>query len=420
MSTISSNTRRVAIEEKYLPGKERTGAALCLSGGGYRAALFHLGVCRRLNELGLLAKFKSISAVSGGSIFAAHLARRIHEVGDCCFTDYEGQVAGRFRQFVKTDIRTSPAFDEILKVWNAAAGSEALARKYEEHLVGEMTLADLPPTKQFPAFIFSATDLSFGVDWVFSAEHVGDYQGGYMDKAKAAAIPLAKAVAASSCFPPVFRPMPMNLDPSDLEGGHAEKTDPNHRHDFVRQIALSDGGVYDNMGLEPVWKSHKTIFVSDGGKPFRFSLAHDPLQQLHRIHDVMADQAEALRKRWLVAGYLRGDYSGAYLGIRNCVSDFPGADTAGYSKDLAVHLISNIRTDMDKFSDDEIAVLENHGYTLVDAAYKAHACPPGTAVPPIKPPNARWWPLSATPPAEFETQIRMALADSGKTRILGH
>ena len=47
--------------------------ALCLSGGGYRAALFHLGAVRRLNEVGLLAQFDAIASVSGGSILAAHL-----------------------------------------------------------------------------------------------------------------------------------------------------------------------------------------------------------------------------------------------------------------------------------------------------------------------------------------------------------
>jgi len=132
MSTASSEKRRATTEEKYLPAKHRTGSALCLSGGGYRAALFHLGVCRRLNELGLLAKFNAISAVSGGSIFAAHLACRLVHVGDACFADYEGTIAVPFRQFVKIDVRTGPAIKEWMpwEWWNAAAGSEALACKY--------------------------------------------------------------------------------------------------------------------------------------------------------------------------------------------------------------------------------------------------------------------------------------------------
>jgi NTE family protein len=65
--------------DRYLPlsKDERRGVALCLSGGGYRASLFHLGVLRRLNELGTLTRVDTVSAVSGGSILAAFLAQRI-------------------------------------------------------------------------------------------------------------------------------------------------------------------------------------------------------------------------------------------------------------------------------------------------------------------------------------------------------
>src|ERR1051325_2468873 len=53
--------------------KPQPGMALCLSGGGYRAMLFHLGAFIRLNEAGLLPKLKKISSVSGGSISAGVL-----------------------------------------------------------------------------------------------------------------------------------------------------------------------------------------------------------------------------------------------------------------------------------------------------------------------------------------------------------
>lgn len=43
---------------------------LALSGGGYRAMLFHVGALWRLNELGELGRLTHISSVSGGSIAA--------------------------------------------------------------------------------------------------------------------------------------------------------------------------------------------------------------------------------------------------------------------------------------------------------------------------------------------------------------
>ena len=64
--------------EEQSPDNRKT--ALCLSGGGYRAALFHLGVLRRLNELSILTSIDTFTSVSGGSILAAHLAKCYTEV----------------------------------------------------------------------------------------------------------------------------------------------------------------------------------------------------------------------------------------------------------------------------------------------------------------------------------------------------
>src|SRR4051812_40338900 len=49
------------------------GIALALSGGGYRAMLFHTGALIRLNELGLLSQLKRVPGLSGGSISAGFL-----------------------------------------------------------------------------------------------------------------------------------------------------------------------------------------------------------------------------------------------------------------------------------------------------------------------------------------------------------
>jgi NTE family protein len=52
---------------------DRTKPALALSGGGFRATLYHLGALKRLNELKYLSRFERISSVSGGSIAAGML-----------------------------------------------------------------------------------------------------------------------------------------------------------------------------------------------------------------------------------------------------------------------------------------------------------------------------------------------------------
>jgi Patatin-like phospholipase len=65
-------TRRA---DNALPGLREPALAICLSGGGYRAMLFHVGALRRLNEFGLLSVIDRVSSVSGGSITAAAAAR---------------------------------------------------------------------------------------------------------------------------------------------------------------------------------------------------------------------------------------------------------------------------------------------------------------------------------------------------------
>src|SRR5439155_18081808 len=97
---------------KYQPNQERAGWALCLSGGGFRAALFHMGALRRLNELGLLSKMRTISSVSGGSVANGLLARlwtklaaKRDPIGSFAgFAEYESKL----QQFCARDIRSGP------------------------------------------------------------------------------------------------------------------------------------------------------------------------------------------------------------------------------------------------------------------------------------------------------------------------
>ena len=74
---------------------------------------------------------------------------------------------------------------------------------------------------------------------------------------------LARAVAASSCFPRSISPLPAPLDPSLLTGGAAP---PGPARDAaIRHLALADGASHAHLGLDPVWKSHTTVLVSEAG-----------------------------------------------------------------------------------------------------------------------------------------------------------
>src|SRR5262249_48949493 len=121
-----------------MSSKARSGIALCLSGGGFRASLFHLGALRRLHELGVLQRVDKISSVSGGSIFTGFLADRLVQLTRAKTIeglDWEQDIAVPFRAFVHRDLRTWPILAHIL--WNWAWPSfraHHLERRYRDRI----------------------------------------------------------------------------------------------------------------------------------------------------------------------------------------------------------------------------------------------------------------------------------------------
>ena len=392
----------------YLPPDNRHGVALCLSGGGFRAALFHLGALRRLNELGVLGHVDTLSAVSGGSILAAHLVEAIPDWPAPGATipaaDWEQRVAAPFRAFAGKNLRTVPILMRLLP-WNWFRGAtmvEALARR--EAALTHRTLNELP---ERPAYLFCATDMVYGAYWVFARERVGDnwYVG---ERRPAPTWPVARAVAASSCWPPVFDPLPLRLRPDEYTG-HKEP-DPD-RATHLAHMSLTDGGVYDNMGLEPVWNTARVVLVSDGGGTFHYESRWNLIQRVMRYQNIVQNQARAVRKRWLMSNFLQGALQGTYWGISTKVAhyDLPGAH--GYSDALVDDILSRVRTDEDAFSVAEIAVLENHGYFLADAAVRQHTNE-------LIAPDAL--PFAAPHPDWLdETRIRAAMKNSDTVTPLG-
>jgi NTE family protein len=393
--------------DRYLPAPEgqRQGIGLCLSGGGFRAALFHLGALRRLHELGVLAKLWTISSVSGGSVAAAHLATRLPWPAPET-VDWDKRVAGTFRGFASRNVRTLPLLTRLVP-WNwfrSSSAVEALAEAFRRRLT-PLELGDLPG---LPNFVLCATDMAFGDNWVFQKDRMGAYQPGYVTPFPTE-WPLARAVAASACFPPVFNPMRLPFPKDRYVGGHAVAGDA--RDAGLEDLRLTDGGNYDNLALEPVWKDHETVLVSDGGGLFRFESDRSLFRRFRRYTAIVENQARALRKRWLISSFKTNVLKGTYWGIGSARSRYVAGDRVGYSKDLAETVIASIRTDMDAFSEAESAVLENHGYLMADVAIRTHV--PGLLTHPVSPltiPHPGWM---------DERRARKALAGSARTRLLG-
>ena len=326
--------------------------------------LFHLGALKRLNEAKLLVTLDRISSVSGGSITAATLGMRWAEL------EWRDQVATKLDELVVEPVRELAR--HTIDVGSAVAGllpftsaGKRVAHAYGEHLFGDATLQALPADGSGPRFVICATNLESGVLFRFSRPYVADWRVGRVLNPD---IRLADAVAASSAFPPVLSPF--DIDLSDADWTTDEDNDLG-TSEYRGEISLSDGGVYDNLGLETVYKRCATVLVSDGGgqAPDDPDPPHDWPRQMLRVLKVIDNQVRDLRKRQTVASYKLGLREGTYWGIRSHVADYGLGDPLDAPPKQTLRL-AEIPTRLAELGDPDQERLINWGYAISDTAIR--------------------------------------------------
>ena len=381
----SSPVELVDTGSEFDTGIPAPGLALCLSGGGYRAMLFHLGALWRLNEVGYLPKVDRISSVSGGSIIAGVLALKWPRLD----FDRAGVARGFGTEIVEVIRSLAGRTIDVEAILEGTFLPGSVADKvisaYRKFLYGNATLQDLPDR---PRFVFNATNMQSGVLWRFEKPYMADYRVGEIKNPK---ILLAVAVASSTAFPPFFAPVKLELKESDYTPGSGKdlQTAP-----FRTKVYLADGGVYDNLGLETAWKRYDTILVSDGGGYLGANA--DPkldwARQTLLVLDLINNQVRALRKRQVInALALRDQFlaqgvppddqqlsittrKGAYWGIRSHIADFHLEDALNCPADRTTGL-ANTPTRMANTAPALQERLINWGYAICDAGLRKHVDP---------------------------------------------
>ena len=223
---------------------------LALSGGGFRATLYHLGVVRCLRDAGVLPKITHITTVSGGSILGAHLVLNWDRY--CGTPEQFDDAAAEIIRFVQLDVRNrivrrfpfaalaNKARSMLMlgprRQWTRAG---LLERYYERFLYGDTRLSQLP---DHPKLHILSTNLSEGCLCSFNqngllAQRRVAGRRDHFERMQVGLATVPMAVAASSCFPGFFPPL--ELTGWDVGADVGE---------FTRQ-AFTDGGVYDNLGL---------------------------------------------------------------------------------------------------------------------------------------------------------------------------
>jgi predicted acylesterase/phospholipase RssA len=348
---------------------------LALSGGGFRASLYHLGVARFLRDAGLLSQVSHITAVSGGSIFGAHLVLNWARYNGSA-SDFEA-AAAEFLTFVRLDIRNRifRRFPLMLLVRLARrllgrsnrklTRTGLLEREYQNNLYGDVSLFELPET---PEIHFLATNVSEGCLCSFNRNgllmvHRRADDSLYMDHVHVGLATVAMAVTASSAFPGFFPPL--ELTGTDVGANSGE---------FGRQ-AYTDGGVFDNLGvrmfrcLELLLPEDKRlaldgVLVSDVGKRFEVQgqqrRAGGVIRTALRASDIVMDRVWQLETETF-----KGTPGFVFAPMTDVVdrAEDPTALHAEIQRQAA-----NIRTDLDRFSDLEISSLVQHGYGVARKA----------------------------------------------------
>jgi len=349
--------------------------ALCLSGGGYRAMVFHLGALIRLNEVGLLSKLKRVSSVSGGSIVAGVLGLRWKEL------DFQDGIALRLSEKLINPIRrlagkTIDAEAIFGGIFLPGTINDKVVDSYNEYLFQGATLENLPSDDEGPRFVINATNVQSGALWRFSKPFMADYLVGMVPNPK---VELAVAVAASSAFPPVLSPATLRLDPGLII---PDAGCPLQREPFTSEIVLSDGGVYDNLGLETAWKRYKTVLVSDGGGKLQpeEEPKHDWARHSFRVLGIIDNQVRSLRKRQLIEAFKRenDEHDGTYWGIRTHIADYQLGDALPCPPERTEQL-ARTPTRLKRMDTVLQERLINWGYAVCDAAIRKHVHPNAAA-----------------------------------------
>ena len=246
--------------------------ALCLSGGGYRAATYALGTLSMLDELGLLDDVKLLSTVSGGTFTGLSYATWQSEGKS--FAEFYND----FSRYLKTTNAIDKALDELYTTPSPSGSTDlslirSAAKSYADCLLGKRTFRQLMEITadggRFRELIFNATEFREGNSFRFRASFdktvfIGN-QNFAVPPGVAQEIHLADIVAASSCFPGAFEPFRFPDDfywqspLAAIRGKLLAEVENPVTHERYQNgfnvdgncipLPLMDGGIYDNQGI---------------------------------------------------------------------------------------------------------------------------------------------------------------------------
>lgn len=378
------------IGRRLPPSGTRIG--LALSGGGVRAAVFHLGVLRRLASQSLLDCVGTVSTVSGGSLVTAAIISQAgmkwptsDEYLRSVYPELRDRITAADLFSLKSIGWPGAAEFNLSLIWNRA---QILATMLERMWGVAGRLRDLPDE---PKWLINATCIDTGKNWRFSKREMGDWSFG---RHSAPDIPISIAAAASAAVPYAIGAMTLTLPAAGWwETDPATRAEMRTKIPPTTRVRLWDGGAYDNMGLEAVTKpgrglrSCDFLICSDASGPLRagnvspiWSIMRGELSS-PRLFDVAGDQIRSLRSRMLIADIANGIIDGVLLRMGNSVHAVdvksgtvrPTTYYDAFQTDEQAALALQYPTNLKAPSEAEFDMLARHGFEIADATLTRYA-----------------------------------------------
>ncbi|WP_279311983.1 patatin-like phospholipase family protein [Acetobacter sp. AN02] len=361
---------------------------LALSGGGVRAAVFHLGVLYHLAQQDRLEEVTQISTVSGGSLIIGAIFSHANATWPTSM-----QFLDEVYPALRDKLTAGDLFSLAALGWRGVIRenfqilfrrAEILARLLETRWGVKGSVKDLP---EVPKWHINTTCYETGKNWRFSKTMMGDWKFG---RHFTPDIPVAKAIAASAAVPYVIGALRLDLP----EYGWW-RTDPATKEPLEKvclpnpRVRLWDGGVYENMGLEALYKPSiglegcDFLICSDASGPLN---APQPVSALGtffgklnspRLFDIASDQIRALRSRMLVRSIARGEVKAVLLRMGTSMRQL-GLDVKtikGRLSDIQCASSLNYPTNLTRISEDNFDLISRHGAEVCEVILKRYNLP---------------------------------------------
>jgi NTE family protein len=345
-----------------------------------------MDICIAIHD-SLLEQVTFISTVSGGTLITG-LIYAINGYRWPTSNEFLDVCLPKARYYLtQTDLQREVTLRSFVQPWYLLQGRAKLVSKGMQNLWNiSGNIGDIPLE---PRWILNATAYESGRNWRFIPQRrMGDYALNYV---KNPTILLTDAMAASAAYPGLIGPLILNTDAYEwfrYEGIDEVPTKP-----AFRKIHLWDGGVYDNLGIEPLFKTYENAFreefnftiICDASKSLDLTPCPPRLtQRAFRLVGIAMDQVRGLRSRSIVRYFDSNKNSGVYLKMGNTAHKICSAAKMNTQQINSLcqgtlespHVESAVEfpTTLRKLQNEEFMLIYRHGWEVANCTLHAR-CP---------------------------------------------